>query len=96
MTPLKSIVIAYAMLAAATSLLAADELLVQTGKGTNWRYSTNKSAADWNQTDYDVSQWPEGRAPLGYGRKDQEKSYTSIAAATPSYKNTWHTPDRTN
>ena len=72
----KPIFLALAILTVATSLSIADELhvqnelLVETGKSTTWKYSANKSAANWNQADYDVSQWAEGRAPLGYGRKD--------------------------
>ena len=76
----KPIFLALAILTVATSLSIADELhvqnelLVETGKSTTWKYSANKSAADWNQADYDVSQWAEGPAPLKRNRTRRSSS----------------------
>ena len=52
------------------SSLQAGKLVEKSSKG--WKYSDKKEAPakEWNQVEFDDSEWSDGQAPLGYGDDD--------------------------
>lgn len=50
---------------------APARTLVETGAATEWKYIDTGSApaSGWSDAAFDDSQWPSGKAPLGYGEK---------------------------
>ena len=65
----------------AESLLGIDTLSPTSEQaGTQWRYTTDKPAADWNQAGFDDSKWQTGPGAFG-------------TAGTASTRTLWTTPD---
>ncbi|WP_027385264.1 alkaline phosphatase PhoX [Chryseobacterium gregarium] len=71
---------------AALALMTSSFLNAQTfvfNKNSSWKYNDGNTAlaAQWKDTDYNVSAWPQGNGPLGYGDPVTTTTATGLVTA---------------